>query len=176
VFEDPGGSEGTKFGGWNLKLMDDESSKFKFDELMKTDIQLLGRKTYEGFAKAWPAMEETTGEFGKRMNETPKYLVSTTLQEAAWKNSHIIKDNIAEEITKLKQQEGGYILVAGSGTLVNYLLEQGLVDELRLMVNPIILGEGRKLFDGAATTKLKLVNTQEFSNGTVVLTYEPSKG
>jgi dihydrofolate reductase len=172
VFEDPGGGEGTTHGGWSFQFWGEESMKFKFDELFATDAQLLGRVTYEGFAKAWPAMKDEVG-FADRMNSIPKYVVSTTLKELTWNNSHLITGNIAEEVTRLKQQEGQDILVAGSGKLVYTLMQHDLIDEYRLMVHPIVLGSGRRLFsDGINKTVLKLVDTKPFSSGIVVLTYQ----
>ena len=129
VMEDPGGAEGGR-GGWAFKFdQGPDGQKFKFDELMASDAQLLGRVTYEGFAKAWPTMEGT-GEFGKRMNEMPKFVVSSTLESPEWNNTTVLKGDLAEEVGKLKAQFSGDILVAGSATLVQSLLASDLVDEL----------------------------------------------
>jgi dihydrofolate reductase len=175
VIEDPGGSESTKYGGWTFKFPSDEAMKFKFEELKASDIQLLGRITYEGFAKAWPTMTGT-GEFGEKMNAMPKYVVSTTLKKGDWNNTHIIDSNVVEEITKLKEENGGDILVAGSAILVQTLLEYDLVDELRLMVYPVILGTGKRIFQKDLGQKaLKYLSTQEFSNGVMLLTYGQGK-
>ena len=172
VFEDPGGAEGSQDGGWSLKFNDEGSMKYKFEELMAADALLLGRKTYEGFAKAWPTME-SAGEFGERMNSLPKYVVTHTLDKLEWQNSHVLTGGLKEEVTELKQQEGQNILVAGSGTLVRELMKLGLVDEFRLMTYPIVLGSGRRLFEGAEQTLLRLRDTQTFSNS-LVLVYEPA--
>jgi len=172
VFEDPGGGEGTTHGGWSFQFWSEEAAKYKFDELFASDALLLGRVTYEGFAKAWPTMKDEGG-FADRMNSIPKYVVSTTLKELEWNNSHLIQGNIAEEVARLKQQEGQDILVAGSGELVRTLMQQDLIDEYRLMVHPVVLGGGRRLFrDGSNKTVLKLVDTQSFRSGIVVLSYQ----
>src|SRR5947209_18074307 len=117
VMEDPGGGEGTKHGGWSFQFWSEEAAKFKFDELFASDALLLGRVTYQGFAKAWPSMTDEQG-FADRMNSLPKFVVSTTLQEVAWNNSRLIKENVVEEVSRLKQQPGKDILVGGSGQLV----------------------------------------------------------
>jgi dihydrofolate reductase len=162
-------------GQWSGPFFNDEAAKFKYDELFASDALLLGRVTYEGFAKAWPTMEGT-GDFGERMNSLPKYVVSTTLDTAEWNNSRLIKANIVEEIARLKQQPGQDILLSGSGQLLRTLMEHDLVDEYRLMVHPIVLGRGKRLFqDGIDTKALRLVNTSPFSSGIVVLYYEPTK-
>ena len=174
VFEDAGGSEGTKHGGWSFQFWSEEAMKYKFDELFAADALLLGRVTYEGFAKAWPTMKDEGG-FAERMNSIPKYVVSTTLKELEWNNSHLIQGNIAEEVAKLKQQEGKDILVAGSRELVRTLMQHDLIDENRLMVHPIVLGGGKRLFrDGSDKAVLKLVDTKSFSSGIVVLSYQPA--
>jgi dihydrofolate reductase len=160
VFEDPGGAEGYEHGGWTFEYdRGDEGNKFKLDELMDAEVQLLGRVTYEGFAEAWPSRE---GEFADKLNSDPKYVVSTTLTDPTWQNTTVIGDNVSEQIAKLKEQTDGSILVAGSGTLVGTLLEADLVDELRLMVFPTVLGRGRRLFpDGIDRLKLKLAESRQ---------------
>jgi dihydrofolate reductase len=160
VIEDPGGQHGGR-GGWSFKFEQGaEGQKFKFDELMASDAQLLGRVTYEGFAQAWPTMEGT-GEFGEKMNEMPKFVVSTTLENPEWNNTTVLNGDLPEEVGKLKERFAGDILVAGSATLVQSLLAHDLVDELHLMVFPILLGAGKRLFaDGVDTTSLKLVETR----------------
>jgi dihydrofolate reductase len=174
VFEDPGGGEGSKHGAWSFQFWGEEAMKYKFDELVASDALLLGRMTYEGFAKAWPTMKGG-GEFADKMNSIPKYVVSKTLQELAWNNSHLISENIAEEVTRLKQQEGQDILVAGSGELVSLLMQHDLIDEYRLMVHPVVLGSGKRLFSaGSAKTVLKCVATKPFSTGINVLHYRPA--
>jgi dihydrofolate reductase len=162
-------------GQWSFQFWSDESAKFKYDELIASDALLLGRVTYEGFAKAWPTMPDT-GDFGERMNSLPKYVVSTTLDTVEWNNSRLIKENIAEEIANLKQQPGLDILVAGSGALVRTLMEDDLVDEYRFMVHPIVLGSGKRFFrDGIDTKMLRLVETKTFGSGIVILTYQPAQ-
>ena len=159
VIEDPGGSEDFEHGGWSFEYnRGDEGDKFKMDELMNADVQLLGRVTYEGFAEAWPTRE---GEFADKINKGRKVLVSTTLTDPSWENTTVISENVADELRKLRDETDGNILVAGSGTLVNTLLENDLVDELRLMVFPTILGSGKRLFpDGIGRIKLNLVEDE----------------
>jgi dihydrofolate reductase len=158
---------------WSFQFWNDEAAKFKFDELFASDALLLGRVTYQGFAAAWPSVTDEAG-FADRMNSLPKYVVSTTLQEAEWNNSTLIKENVVEEVRKLKQQPGQDILVAGSADLLHTLMQAGLVDEYRLMVHPIVLGSGKRLFkEGNATNALKLVDTKTLDTGIVILTYQP---
>ena len=174
VFDDPGGSEGTKHGGWSFQFWNEEAMNYKFNELLASDALLLGRVTYEGFAKAWPTMKGA-GEFADRMNSIPKYVVSTTLKELEWNNSHLIQENVAEEVIALKQQEGKDILVAGSSKLVHTLMEHNLIDEYQLMVHPVILGGGKHFFtEGSDKAVLKLIGTKSFSSGIVVLSYQPA--
>jgi dihydrofolate reductase len=160
VMEDPGGQHGGR-GGWAFKFeQGPEGEKFKFDELMASDAQLLGRVTYDGFAQAWPTME--AGEFGEKMNGMPKFVISKTLESPEWNNTTVLKGDLAEEVGKLKEQFAGDILVAGSAQLVQSLLALDLVDELHLMVFPILLGAGKRLFaDGAETTSLKLAELKQ---------------
>lgn len=168
VFEEP--------GQWSFDFWSDEAANFKHGELFASDAQLLGRVTYEGFAAAWPKMEAETGDFGVRMNTMPKYVVSTTLKQADWTNSHIIRDNVVDEIAKLKDQPGQDILVAGSGKLVDTLRQHDLVDEYRFMVHPVILGQGKRLFpNDTAKQVLNLVETKPLGKGVVVLTYQPNR-
>lgn len=172
VIGDPGGAEGSKHGGWSFKYWSDEAAKFKFDELFASDALLLGRVTYQGFAAAWPSMKDEAG-FADRMNSLPKYVVSTTLQEVTWNNSRLIKENVAEEVSQLKQESGQDILVGGSGSLVQTLMQHDLVDVFKLMVHPVVLGSGKRLFpEGIDMKALKLVETKAFSSGVVVLSYE----
>jgi dihydrofolate reductase len=174
IMEDPGGGEGTGYGGWSFQFWSEESAKFKFDELFASDGLLLGRKTYQGFAAAWPTMPGT-GEYGERMNSLPKYVISTTLDKLEW-NASLIKGPLAEEISRLKQQPGQDLLIFGSGELVHTLAQQCLIDEYRLMVHPIVVGGGKRLFrEGSKKTALKLVETKTFSSGIVVLTYQPAQ-
>jgi len=175
IIEDPGGSEGTEHGGWSFRHPAPEGEQFKGDELRSSDVQLLGRVTYDGFAAAWPAMEEATGEFGKKMNAMPKVVVSTTLTEAAWNNTTIISGNVADEVARLKAQYDGDILVQGSATLVETLNEHGLVDEYHLMVHPVVLGKGKRLFrDSAAGTDLELVESRKAGPNVLLLIYRPA--
>jgi dihydrofolate reductase len=164
--------------GWVFKFNHgEEGGKFKFDELMAADAQLLGRITYQGFAQAWPSMG--TDDFGKKMNSMPKYVVSTTLTdaEATWENSTVIRSDVAGEVTRLKEQVVGDILVAGSGHLTRTLAENDLVDEYRLMLFPIVLGSGKRLFsEGFPPTELKLASCQPVGpDGVVILTYGPAR-
>ena len=171
VFEDPGGSESFEHGGWTFEYdRGEDGDKFKLDEVMEAQVQLLGRVTYEGFAAAWPSRE---GPFAEKLNTDPKYVVSTTLKDPEWQNTTVISENVAEEVSKLKDETEGSILVAGSGTLVATLLEADLVDELRLMVFPTILGRGKRLFpDGIDRLKLELAEaTTVGPDGVQVQTY-----
>jgi dihydrofolate reductase len=172
VFEDPGGAEGYEYGGWTFEYdRGQEGDKFKLDELMDAEVQLFGRVTYEGFAAAWPARE---GEFADRINRAPKYVVSTTLKDPEWQNTTVISGDVVGAIADLKERTTGVILVAGSGTLVGTLLEAGLVDELRLMVFPTVLGRGKRLFpDGIDRLKLRLAESSQVgSDGVQVQVYE----
>ncbi len=174
VMEDPGGSEKTVNGGWSFKFWGADAAKFKYDELFSSGALLLGRITYQGFAKAWPSMKDDAG-FADRMNGIPKFVVSKTLEKAEWNNSTIIRENIEAVIKKMKEMPGQDILVAGSGELVKFLMKLDLVDEYRLMVHPVILGSGRKLFtDGNIMKAFKLKDAKSFDKGIVVLTYEPA--
>jgi dihydrofolate reductase len=175
VIDSPGGDNDFIRGGWTFKFQDPEGFAFKLDELQTHDALLLGRLTYEGFAAAWPGRSDEAG-FADKMNSMPKYVVSTTLDQDAltWENSTVISANVAEEIAKLKEGPGGDILVAGSGALVRTLLEHDLVDEYRLMVFPIVLGTGKKLFgDTDDSVVLDLVDSKLLDSGTLILTYRP---
>ena len=177
IIEDPGGSEGSEHGGWSFRHPAPDGEQFKGDELRDSDVQLLGRVTYEGFAAAWPAMEEATGDYGKKMNAMPKVVVSTTLTEPTWNNTTIISGNVADEVARLKAQYDGDILVQGSATLIQTLAEHGLVDEYRLMVHPVVLGTGKRLFSGsAAGTDLQLVDSRKVGPDVLLLTYRPASG
>jgi dihydrofolate reductase len=173
VMQDPGGVGEIEQGGWSNPYWNDELATFQYDTLVASDALLLGRVTYEGFAAAWPSMTEA-GDFAVRMNGYPKYVVSTTLDKAEWNNSHIIKGNVPQEVVTLKQQPGRDILVYGSGQFVQMLIEHDLVDEFRLMVYPIVLGSGKRLFKDGTNTTLKLTGTHAFSSGVVALTYQPA--
>jgi dihydrofolate reductase len=174
VIEDPGGAEAFEHGGWTIPYWNDEIAKFKFDELFASDTLLLGRATYQGFAVAWPSMTDEAG-FADRMNGLPKYVVSTTLEAVDWNNSRLIKGNIAEEVARLKQESGQDILVFGSGTLVETLLQYNLIDQFNLLVYPVVLGSGKRLFGDASNAALELVETKTFSSGVVLLAYRPAQ-
>jgi dihydrofolate reductase len=172
VFEDPGGSESYEHGGWTFEYdRGEDGNTFKLDEVMEAKVQLLGRVTYEGFAAAWPSRE---GPFADKLNNDPKYVVSTTLESPEWQNTTVISDNVVEQLSRLKDETDGVILVAGSGTLVRTLLEENLVDELRLMVFPTILGRGKRLFpDGIDRLKLKFAQCRTVGpDGVQVQIYE----
>lgn len=172
VMEDPGGAEQFAHGGWTRPYWTDDIGKFKFDELFAIDALLLGRVTYQGFAAAWPSMKDEAG-FADRMNSLPKYVVSKTLDEIGWNNSRLIKGDIVEEVSSLKRQPGQDILIGGSGMLVRTLMRHGLIDEYRLLVYPAVLGSGKRLFADGSQTTLRLVDTQTFSSGVVLLHYQP---
>jgi dihydrofolate reductase len=172
VFEDPGGSEDFEHGGWTFEYdRGDEGNQFKLDELTNSDVHLLGRVTYEGFAAAWPSRE---GPFADKLNSDPKYVVSNTLTNPQWQNTTVISDDVVGGLKKLKDDAEGTILVAGSGTLVRTLLENDLVDELRLMVFPTILGRGKRLFpDGIDRLKFNLTEARTVGpDGVHVQVYE----
>jgi dihydrofolate reductase len=173
VMEDPGGAEGFKYGGWTFEFVrGDEGDSFKLDELMASDAQLLGRVTYEGFAKAWPGMEGT-GEFGEKMNGMPKFVVSRTLEHPEWNNTTVLRGDLPDEVRALKQQFAGDILVAGSAQLVQGLLEHDLVDEVRLMVFPVVLGSGKRLFgDTSDKKRMQLVDSKTVGEGVTILIYK----
>ena len=178
VIEDPGGTGESDRGGWSFQYdRGPEGDEFKFDELAAADALLLGRVTYEGFAAAWPQMEEQTGEYGAWMNGYPKHVVSTTLQEPLeWNNSSLIAGDVAEEVGNLKQQPGKDILVFGSGKLARTLMEHDLIDEYRLMVFPVVVGKGKRLFgDVGEMRDLRLVDTRQVGpDGVLILTYRPA--
>lgn len=175
VMEDPGGAEGTPFGGWTFRFSADEGQRFKYDELMAADVQLLGRVTYEEFAAAWPAMEEATGEFGAKMNGMPKVVVSNTLTDPSWKNTTVTTGQLPDIVAGLKDTYQGNILIAGSATLIDGLREHDLVDEYRLTLYPVILGQGKKLFkEGAPTGDLKLVESLKAGADVQLLVYRPA--
>lgn len=168
VFEDPGGSEGSPYGGWAFQFeRGPEGDKFKLDEVMAAGALLLGRVTYEGFAEAWPKMADT-GAFGEKMNGMPKYVVSSTLQAPEWNNSTVIE---LDRVAALKDEVDGDLLVAGSGQLARALAERGLVDEYRLMVYPIVLGQGKRLFDGLGMSRRLRLLSSEPAGETVILIF-----
>jgi dihydrofolate reductase len=173
VIEAPGGGEEYEHGGWTFEIgRGAEGDHFKLDELVEAEAQLLGRRTYEGFAAAWPQMNDEAG-FAEKMNGMPKYVVSSTLEEAAWNNTTVLSGELVEEVTKLKQEVDGVILVAGSAQLVQGLIENDLVDELRLMVFPVVLGSGKRLFgESADKVPLQLSDSRTVGDGIAILTYE----
>jgi dihydrofolate reductase len=170
VMEDPGGSEDFDYGGWTFEFdRGDEGNQFKLDETKDSDALLLGRRTYEGFAEAWPSRE---GEFADRFNSMPKYVVSSTLNNPEWTNTTVLGGDVPDEVAKLKEQYDGDIVVHGSRQLAQALLEGDLVDELRLMVFPVVLGKGERLFGQTSDKKtLKLQSSREVGDGVVILVY-----
>jgi len=167
VMEAPGGEEGHPHTGWVFDFMSQEQEQYKLDEVMESEALLLGRVTYEGFSGAWP---ERGGPFADKMNNMPKYVVSTTLEDPEWNNTSVMRD--VKDVAGLKEGDGGPIVVAGSRTLVHGLMEHALVDEFRLMIFPVVLGSGARLFpETPDKTALKLVDTQAFDSGVVVQTY-----
>jgi dihydrofolate reductase len=177
VIEDPGGAEGFQHAGWAFRFdRGPEGDQFKLDEVMKADALLLGRVTHQEFAKVWPSMTGA-GPFADKMNSMPKFVVSAELDTAEWNNSTVLTGNVPEAVAKLRQQPGGDILINGSAQLVQSLIEHDLIDEYRLMVFPIVLGSGKRLFaDGGTPTTLRLVQaTSVGSDGVLVLTYQPAR-
>jgi dihydrofolate reductase len=173
VIEDPGGSEDFKYGGWSFEIeRGDEGDRFKLDEAMNSDALLLGRRTYEGFAAAWPSRD---GEFADKFNNMPKYVVSSTLKDPEWNNSKVLDGDLAGEVSKLRDEVDGDIVVHGSAQLVQGLVENGLVDELRLMVFPVVLGAGKRLFgETSDKQRLRLSDSKTVGDGVQILTYEPA--
>ena len=174
VMEAPGGGEDYKHAGWTFEInRGEEGNQFKIKETSDSEALLLGRVTYEGFAKAWPSSE---GEFADKFNRMPKYVISSTLKKADWNNSTILSGDATEEITKLKKKLKGNIVVHGSAQLVQALVANDLINELRLMVFPVILGSGKKLFDGMDEKKsMKLISSQTVGDGVGILIYEPKQ-
>jgi dihydrofolate reductase len=171
VIEDPGGSEDFEHGGWSFQFSrGEEGDQFKLDETMGSDALLLGRVTFEGFAAAWPSRD---GEFADRFNSMPKYVVSSTLTDPAWTNSTVISGDLAEEVEKLKRDHDRDVVVHGSAMLVQGLLERDLVDEIRLMVFPVLLGSGKKLFgDSAEMRPFRLADSKVVGDGVAIQIYE----
>jgi dihydrofolate reductase len=179
VMQAPGGPQedtegGFKHGGWQMPYFDEDSGEIMNKNIAATEALLLGRKTYQIFAAYWPTAP-ADDPFGQKFNSIPKYVVSTTLDKAEWNNSTLIRSNIPEEVARLKQQPGsGIISVTGSGKLAQTLMKHNLVDEYVLWINPIVLGSGKRLFDGGVTPRnLKLIDTKTTSSGVLVLTYQP---
>ena len=161
VMQDPGGAEKDTFarGGWAFRYDRGDGERWKYDELMAADVQLLGRRTYDGFAKAWPTMEGT-GEFGEKMNSMEKVVFSSTLESPTWSNTTVISGDLTEQVEALKDRVERDILVAGSAQLVHGLVAAGLVDELHLMVFPVVLGEGKRVFGESAEMPFTLVESR----------------
>ncbi len=177
VMEDPGGSEGTRNAGWTFRFgRGAGGDRFKLDEVLEAEALLLGRVTYQAFAGAWPTMEDPVG-FAAKMNAMPKYVVSTTLRDgdATWNNSTVLRGDAAADVRALKETVRGDLLVAGSASLVQSLVEHGLVDEFRIMVFPIVLGSGKRLFgDVSEAAVLALDEVTTVGDGIVILTYRPA--
>ena len=165
VVEDP---------AWSGPYWSDQLSDLQAEYLYSSDALVLGRLTYEGFAAAWPGMEESTGDFGRKMNSMPKFVASRTLTSGEW-NATILEGDLASAVAKLKEGDGGDLLIYGSGDVVDELTRHGLIDEYRLMVHPVVVGSGKKLFQGlTSTTGLKLADTITTDTGVAVLTYVPA--
>jgi dihydrofolate reductase len=175
VMEAPGGGEDFRHAGWSFEFdRGDEGDRFKLDETLSSEALLLGRVTYEGFAAAWPSRE---GEFADKFNAMPKYVVSSTLEEPEWKNSTVLKGDVAEEVARLRRELDGDVVVHGSARLVQTLLERDLVDELRLMVFPVVLGGGKRLFGETSEKRpLRLVDSKVVGDGVTILVYQPARG
>ena len=176
VMEAPGGGEDFEHAGWTFEInRGDEGDKFKLDETLSSEALLLGRVTYEGFASAWPSRTDEVG-FADKFNSMPKYVVSSTLENPEWNNSTVLKGDVAGEVAKLKRQHDGDIVVHGSARLVQTLVEHDLVDELRLMVFPVVLGTGKRLFGETSDKKpLQLVDSKVVGDGVTILIYEPGR-
>jgi dihydrofolate reductase len=161
---------------WHFPYFNDEMGAAVDAHMAVTDAMLFGRVTYEAFASYWPNVSAEEVPIAGYMNNTPKYVVSTTLASAEWNNSTLIRGNLAEEISKLKQQPGKHIGITGSATLVQSLLQADLLDELRLLVHPVVVGRGQRLFkEGGDLKRLKLVDSKTFSTGVLSLIYQPAK-
>jgi dihydrofolate reductase len=174
VVEDPGGAEDFKHGGWSFEFSrGEEGDKFKLDEAFESEALLLGRVTYEGFADAWPSRE---GEFADKFNGMPKYVVSSTLRDPEWNNTSVLAGDLTEEVSRLKDEIDGDIVVHGSPSLVQALLENDLVDELRLMVFPVVLGSGKRLFAETSDKKpMRLADSRTVGDGVSILVYRPAE-
>jgi dihydrofolate reductase len=174
VMEDPGGSEHFAHGGWSFKIdRGEEGDRFKLEEAVAADALLLGRVTYEGFAEAWPTR---SGEFADKFNSMPKYVVSTTLEHPDWNNTTVLDGDVVEAVTRLREGSDGEIVVHGSARLAQTLLEHDLVDELRLMVFPVVLGSGKRLFGETRAAKpLRLVDARTVGAGVEILVYRPGE-
>jgi dihydrofolate reductase len=175
VVEDPGGVEGFPHGGWVFEIdRGDEGERFKLDEALGSDAMLLGRRTYDTFAASWPSRR---GEWADKLNSMPKYVVSSTVTDPTWNNTTVIGGELDEEVASIRAAHDGDIVVHGSTQLVQALLERDLVDEVRLMVFPVVLGRGQRLFGETSDKKpLRLVDSRTVGDGVTILTYEPVRG
>jgi len=172
VMEDPGGSESFEHGGWTFEIdRGQDGDQFKLDETLESEVMLLGRTTYEGFAAAWPSRKDPGG-FADKMNSMPKYVFSTTLPDPDWANTTVLSGDFAEEMRKLRDEYDGTILVHGSATLAQGLIDNDLVDELHLMVFPVVLGSGKRLFGASGKKPLQLTDAKTVGAGVQILTYE----
>jgi dihydrofolate reductase len=175
IMQDPGGVGEFEHGGWTSPYWNDELATFKNEELFGSDGLLLGRATYEGFAAAWPEMSHEEGEYADRMNGFPKYVVSRTLSNLTWNNSHLLSGGLDGEVRKLKEQPGQDLLIFGSGQLVRSLMQLDLIDEYRLQVYPVVVGSGKRLLGEDDNFKtLQLAETKPLESGVVILTYRAS--
>ena len=162
---------------WHFQYFDEGAQAFAYQQLFASDALLMGRRTYEGFSEAWPAMEEQTGDFGVRMNNLPHYVVSSTLEKADWNNTTIIRDNVLQEVAKLKEEDGQDILMYGYGPLAHELLCNGLLDEVRVWLHPILSGHGEPeslLFRDGNKVPLELADTTKLDSGVIILHYRPA--
>jgi dihydrofolate reductase len=173
VMQAPGGDEEFEHTGWSFEFdRGEEGNRFKLEETRASDALLLGRRTYEGFAAAWPPRE---GEFADKFNTMPKYVVSSTLTDPTWNNTKVLGGDIADEVTKVRDEHDGDVVVHGSARLVQELLERDLVDELRLMVFPVVLGTGKRVFGETSDKKpLRLVDSKVVGDGVAILVYQPA--
>lgn len=170
VIEDPGGGDASPYGGWAFKFdRGPDGDRFKWDELMAADVMLLGRVTYEAFAKAWPTMD--AGDFGAKMNGMPKVVVSSTLERADWSNTTILRGDLREGVERLKAEHDGDVLMQGSAQLAQALLEHDLVDSVRLCVFPVVVGGGKRLFGDTSAWRSFRLDEARQSGETVLLTY-----
>jgi dihydrofolate reductase len=174
VMEAPGGDNDFARGAWSFEIeRGDEGDKFKLDEAMDAEALLLGRRTYDGFAASWPSRD---GEFADKFNNMPKYVVSSTLEDPEWTNSKVLSGELEEEVSRLREEQSGDIVVHGSAQLVQALIEKDLVDELRLMVYPVVLGTGKRLFgDTSDKKRLRLSDSKTVGDGVTILVYEAAR-
>jgi len=172
VMEDPGGAEGFEHGGWTFQFDRGEGDQFKLEETEGSEALLLGRVTYEGFAQAWPSQQNP---FADKFNSMPKYVISRTLGQADWNNTTVLRGDLVEEVTKLRAATAGDIVVHGSCSLAQALIEHDLVDELRLMVFPVVLGSGRRLFGPTSGQKrFRLSSSKTVGDGVSIQVFQPA--